>query len=171
MPDDEEKPPAVDLVNDPRVQELRVALLLNLALGHLKLKQYRHTVSYCDEALLDQPNNVKALYRKADALGELCNWKEAEEAVAKLEDTGEEGRTLARKKKDEWKRRRKASDGKQKKMWSAALKEEASKKESADKDKENEKPPEQPPAQTQAAAPKKPEVQERWVPPKVEATS
>ena len=68
--------------------------------------RFRQAVGFCDEALFDEPGNVKAhrhvvhrfalrrstghhkmyihgaqaLYRKADALGELCDWHEAEEA-------------------------------------------------------------------------------------------
>jgi len=119
-PEGEAEPPP-ERPDDPKVLELRVTLLLNLALGHKKLKQWRHVVSYCDEVLIDQPANLKALYRKGDALGELCTWREAEEVAAKLENTGAEGKKLASQQREEWRRRRKAADGQQKKMWSAAL--------------------------------------------------
>lgn len=163
------KPALVNPMSDPKLQEMRVTLLLNLALGHKKLKQYRHAVNYCDEALLHQPTNVKALYRKADSLAELCNWKEAEVVLKLLDDTGDEGRKLAAQKRDEWRRRRKASDDKQKKIWTAAFKEEANA--SKTEDKENGKPVQAPTSPDAKATPKKPEVQERWVPPKVEALS
>eukprot|EP00928_Gymnodinium_smaydae_P070541 TRINITY_DN54352_c0_g1_i1.p1 TRINITY_DN54352_c0_g1~~TRINITY_DN54352_c0_g1_i1.p1 ORF type:complete len:651 (-),score=114.87 TRINITY_DN54352_c0_g1_i1:133-2004(-) len=164
--------PLTDLFNDPKVQELRTSLLLNIAIAHKKLKQWRHAVSYCDEVLLDSPGHVKALYTKADALGELCDWKDAEDAAAKLEATGDEGRKLAAQKRDEWRRRRKADAGRQKKMWSAALTEAKETKEVAkeppvetpvtsSEGKENEKP-------KQAA---KSEVLEKWTPPKVESMS
>lgn len=153
-------------VADPKVQELRVSLLLNLAVGHKKLLQFRHAVSYCDEALLGEPTNVKALYRKADALGELLDWKEAEEVASRLADCGEEGRKLALQKRDEWRRKRKAADGKQKKMWSAALAEPAPPKVHAKKEEKA--------AEAEAKEkPKpvaKPEV-ERWTAPRVEAVS
>jgi len=113
------KPPV--LSDDPKVKELRISLLLNLALGHKKLKQWRYEISYCDEALHDEPANKKALFLKADALGELCSWKEAEETVAKLEEIGDEGKVFARQKRQEWRTRRKAADAKEKKMWSGAL--------------------------------------------------
>ncbi|CAJ1419255.1 unnamed protein product [Effrenium voratum] len=114
---------------DHRILELRVALLLNLALAHSKLKKFRQAVGFCEEALLDEPESVKALYRKADALGELCDWQVAEEAAAKLEATGAEGAKLAAQKREEWKRRQRQADGKQKKMWSAALEKKAQAKE------------------------------------------
>eukprot|EP00435_Cladocopium_sp_Y103_P046108 s15_g13.t1 len=75
---------------DHRIRELRVALLSNLALGSLRQKQYRPAVGFCDEVLLEESGNVKALYRKTEALGELCAWQEAEEAAAKLQQSGEE---------------------------------------------------------------------------------
>jgi len=115
------KAPKEEEKEDHRILEMRVALLLNLALAHTKLKKFRQAVGFCNEALVDEPQNVKALYRKADALGELCDWQEAEEAAGKLQATGEEGAKLASQKREEWRRRRKQSDGKQKKMWSAAL--------------------------------------------------
>jgi len=111
-----------ELSDDPQVKELRISLLLNLALGHKKLRQWRHLVSYCDEALHDDAANVKALYLKADALGELCSWKEAEEVAAKLEEGGDDKcRAFAAQKRHEWRSRRKEADAQQKKMWSNAL--------------------------------------------------
>lgn len=146
------KPP--ELSDDPKIKELRISLLLNLAIGHKKLRQWRHAVSYCDEALHDDPARVKALYMKADVLGELGSWKEAEEVALKLEETGDEGRTFARQKRQEWRTRRKAADGKQKKMWSAAFAPDAK---AAPQPVEEKKPPE----------PAKPEVLEKWSLPKV----
>jgi len=155
--DGEQQEMRIRPVDDPRIRELRLTLLLNLALGHKKLKQWRHAVNYCDEVLLDQPQNVKALYRKVDALGELCAWREAEEVLTKLEDTGDEGKKLAAQKREEWKQRQKAADGRQKRMWSAALAEKSSPV----------------PAESEKAAPKpKPkDVQEAWCMPKVEQMS
>eukprot|EP00931_Biecheleriopsis_adriatica_P121359 TRINITY_DN96442_c0_g1_i1.p1 TRINITY_DN96442_c0_g1~~TRINITY_DN96442_c0_g1_i1.p1 ORF type:complete len:635 (-),score=162.55 TRINITY_DN96442_c0_g1_i1:64-1968(-) len=141
---------------DRRILEMRVALLLNLALAHSKLKKFRQAVGFCDEALVDEPNNVKALYRKADALGELCDWQEAEEAAAKLQTTGEEGAKLAAQKREEWRRRRRQADGKQKKMWSAALEKDKSGKAESKID--------------QVQSTSEP-AEEAWVAPKVEMMS
>ncbi|OLP99199.1 hypothetical protein AK812_SmicGene18279 [Symbiodinium microadriaticum] len=141
---------------DGRVLKMRVALLLNLALAHMRLKKFRQAVGFCDEALFDEPGNVKALYRKADALGELCDWHEAEEAAVKLQASGEEGTKLATQKREEWKRRRRQADDKQKKMWSAAL----------DKEKAV---PEQLPEAKQAT--QKAEIEEAWCTPKIQMMS
>ncbi|CAE8639306.1 unnamed protein product, partial [Polarella glacialis] len=111
---------------DSRIREMRVALWLNLAAAHIKLKKMRQALDFCNEALHYDPGNVKALYRKTDALGELCNWQEAEEAALKLQGTGEEGAKLASQKREEWRRRRRQEDNKEKKMWSAALDKELS---------------------------------------------
>lgn len=108
-------------LTDPSFREMRLALFLNLAMGHKKLKQWRHAVNYCEEVLYEDPARTKALYHKASALGELCEWQEAEQTAARLEETGDEGKSLASKMREEWRRRRKAADGKQKKMWSTAL--------------------------------------------------
>jgi len=122
-PEPDSAPSTRPLADDERVRELRLTLLSNMSLGHKKLKQWRQAVSYCDEVLLEQSANVKALYRKADCLGELGAWREAEEAAARLDAAGKEGAKLAQQKRDEWKRRRKVADGKQKKMWSTAISE------------------------------------------------
>eukprot|EP00929_Paragymnodinium_shiwhaense_P119280 TRINITY_DN91168_c0_g1_i1.p1 TRINITY_DN91168_c0_g1~~TRINITY_DN91168_c0_g1_i1.p1 ORF type:complete len:635 (+),score=167.37 TRINITY_DN91168_c0_g1_i1:94-1998(+) len=168
--DSEPQPSMAEILSDPKFKDLRVGLLLNLALGHKKLKQFRHCVSYCDEALMHQADNVKALFRKADAFGELCEWKSAEATLAKLEECGDEGKKLAVQKKNDWRTRRKAADGKQKKMWSAAL---AEPKAPVDKEeKEEPKPVEpEPKAAAKAKSAPKPQVIEKWVPPKVETIS
>jgi len=150
------KPAEVEEKEDGRVLKMRVALLLNLALAHMRLKKFRQAVGFCDEALFDEPGNTKALYRKADALGELCDWHEAEEAAVKLQESGEEGTKLATQKREEWKRRRRQADDKQKKMWSAAL----------DKEKAV---PEQLPEVKQSA--QKAEIEEAWCTPKIQMMS
>eukprot|EP00746_Dinoflagellata_sp_MGD_P167522 gnl/MRDRNA2_/MRDRNA2_98212_c0_seq1.p1 gnl/MRDRNA2_/MRDRNA2_98212_c0~~gnl/MRDRNA2_/MRDRNA2_98212_c0_seq1.p1 ORF type:complete len:1534 (-),score=423.27 gnl/MRDRNA2_/MRDRNA2_98212_c0_seq1:200-4801(-) len=70
------------------MKELRVTLLLNMSLGHKKQKKWSEAVKYCDEALQEQPQNAKALYRKAESLAELGKWKEAEQVVSLLEKLG-----------------------------------------------------------------------------------
>lgn len=150
---------------DHRIRELRVALLSNLALGSLRQKQYRPAVGFCDEVLLEEPGNVKALCRKTEALGELCAWQEAEEAAAKLQQSGEEGAKLAQQKREEWKRKQRQADGQQKKMWSAAL------------EKENAKPKESKADDVNVAVPNgakngaKEVAMEAWKPPKIEVMS
>ncbi|CAE7611761.1 unnamed protein product, partial [Symbiodinium pilosum] len=139
---------------------MRVALLLNLALAHIRLKKFRQAVGFCDETLFDEPDNVKALYRKVDALGELCDWHEAEEAASKLQATGDEGAKLAAQKREEWKRRQRKADDKQKRMWSAALDKE---KPVAEQSREA--------AEVKPSAKQKAEVEEAWCTPKIQMMS
>lgn len=151
-----------DRQEDPRVVDLRVTLYSNLALGHMKKRQWRQALGFCEEALHDQPKSQKALYRKADCLGELGSWTEAEEVLAKLEVLGEEASKLAVHKRENWRKRWKAADDKQKKMWSTAL----------SKQKEKVEPPEpakEPPAPKLLAKPK-PMVTPAWAPPKLVPT-
>lgn len=48
-------------------ERLRVALFLNLAACQLKLGQNTHVVDNCSKVLAQEPNNVKALYRRGVA--------------------------------------------------------------------------------------------------------
>nr|XP_025948778.1 mitochondrial import receptor subunit TOM34 [Dromaius novaehollandiae] len=51
------------------------ATYTNRALCYLTLKQYKEAVQDCTEALRLEPNNVKAFYRRAQALKELKDYK------------------------------------------------------------------------------------------------
>ncbi|XP_035748770.1 mitochondrial import receptor subunit TOM34 [Egretta garzetta] len=51
------------------------ATYTNRALCYLTLKQYKEAVQDCTEALRLDPKNVKALYRRAQALKELKDYK------------------------------------------------------------------------------------------------
>lgn len=52
----------------PETQESRKSLLLsgflNIALCHLKLENYLEAIKVCDKALVMDPNNEKALFRR-----------------------------------------------------------------------------------------------------------
>lgn len=54
---------------------------LNSALCLLQLKAFRAAFRFCDEVLAEDPNNVKALYRKAQAASGMRDYKEALKAV------------------------------------------------------------------------------------------
>ena len=52
----------------PEAIEMMVSLYLNIALCNIKLTNWSEAVQACDEALILDSNNVKALYRKSLAL-------------------------------------------------------------------------------------------------------
>lgn len=49
----------------PEAKELRVGLLNNISMVHFKEKKYQQSRDYATKALLVDPKNVKALYRRA----------------------------------------------------------------------------------------------------------
>merc|ERR1719491_1411378 len=50
-----------------RAQELRITCKLNLAACGLKLEEFYSASRHCDAVLKDNPQNLKALYRRAQA--------------------------------------------------------------------------------------------------------
>lgn len=60
-----------------------IPLHLNLAACKLQLKDYNGTVEDCDEVLSLSGENVKALFRKGQALVNLKDWDKAEDALKK----------------------------------------------------------------------------------------
>jgi len=83
-------PESVEL-NEEQKKQFEAAQLpcyLNLAACHLHLKQYEQAIQNCDAALAIQPNEVKALFRKGQALAEMKEWSESLKtlhAAAKLD--------------------------------------------------------------------------------------
>ncbi|XP_076645109.1 tetratricopeptide repeat protein 9C [Halictus rubicundus] len=69
------------LEND--INNLRLVLYNNMAECHLNRKNYEHTISLCTKILSQENNNIKALYRRGVAYG---NLKDVEKAVADLEN-------------------------------------------------------------------------------------
>lgn len=57
-----------------QVRRFRSVIYANIAATHLRLDQYRDTVKACNQSLLDQPNYVKALYRRAQANEHVGGW-------------------------------------------------------------------------------------------------
>lgn len=66
--------------NEPETEEQEQARLFrsvvyaNVAAAHLRLEQYRDAVKASNQSLLDQPNYVKALYRRAQANEHIGGW-------------------------------------------------------------------------------------------------
>ncbi|OII77570.1 TPR repeat-containing protein [Cryptosporidium andersoni] len=50
------------------VQCMKLQIENNLAMGYLKLKDYKTAIKYADSVLSSEHKNIKALYRKAEAL-------------------------------------------------------------------------------------------------------
>jgi hypothetical protein len=70
------------------VNEMVIAIYLNIALCNLKLQVWKEAVAACDEVLAIDPQNVKGLYRKALALttpvgSDLDNYRDAIKLLAK----------------------------------------------------------------------------------------
>jgi len=77
--------PITDLELDKQLEynidNLRLALYNNMAMCHLKQENYQHVVTLCTKILDKDENNVKALYRRGVAYG---NMGDNEKAVADL---------------------------------------------------------------------------------------
>ena len=57
----------VSLIESQKIQALKVAIYINLALTYLKLKKFNFAIKASDEALRLDPTNTKALFRRAKA--------------------------------------------------------------------------------------------------------
>jgi len=66
-----------------QAKPVRVTVHLNTAACNLKLKEYRTCIENCDKALKIEDNNVKALFRKGQALSALYDWEDAERVFNK----------------------------------------------------------------------------------------
>ncbi|VUZ40902.1 unnamed protein product [Hymenolepis diminuta] len=65
---------------DAQIRDLEIKLKNNMAASQLKLLAYTATIGSCNEVLLLDPTNIKALYRKAQALEAVGEFTEAIEA-------------------------------------------------------------------------------------------
>ena len=61
------------------IAEVEIPTCLNLAHCYLKLEEYDHAVKYTSQALVNQPENVKALYRRGVAYTKMGKNLEARE--------------------------------------------------------------------------------------------
>jgi FK506-binding protein 4/5 len=74
------------------ITKLKVTLWLNLALCELKTENYTRAINYCERVLKVEETNLKALYRKGQALEACGQWAAARNAyylAARIEPTGE----------------------------------------------------------------------------------
>merc|ERR1712217_758924 len=58
-------------------QELLTTLRLNAAQGELKRSRWKEAIAFCNPVIAQEPNNVKALYRRGLARIELDDFKGA----------------------------------------------------------------------------------------------
>ncbi|XP_050589387.1 uncharacterized protein LOC126921676 [Bombus affinis] len=71
----------LDKTLETKINNLRLILYNNMAGCQLSRKNYEHTISLCNKILNKEANNVKALYRRGVARG---NLKDVENAVTDL---------------------------------------------------------------------------------------
>lgn len=62
---------------ESNINDLRLALYNNMAMCHLSRKNYEHTITLCTKVLHKDKNNVKALYRRGVAYGNMNNNEKA----------------------------------------------------------------------------------------------
>jgi len=62
---------------------LKIPCYLNIAACKLKIGDYQDVIKNCDDVLKVQPDNVKALFRKGQALNTLDVWDEAKQLLSR----------------------------------------------------------------------------------------
>lgn len=76
-----------DNMKDDKIKQIEITYILplhlNIAACKLQLKDYEGVVEDCDQVLESDPNNVKALFRKGQALVNLKDWDKAEDMLKK----------------------------------------------------------------------------------------
>uniref|UniRef100_A0A0G4FR70 peptidylprolyl isomerase n=1 Tax=Chromera velia CCMP2878 TaxID=1169474 RepID=A0A0G4FR70_9ALVE len=77
------------------ITTLRHTVRLNLSMGFIKTEQFASALEVLGKVLADDPENVKALYRKADALFRLEEYEEAEKAADAVLEIDKENRAAA----------------------------------------------------------------------------
>ncbi|SNX86464.1 uncharacterized protein MEPE_05173 [Melanopsichium pennsylvanicum] len=66
--------PEPETEEEEQIRTFRSVIYANIAATHLRLDQHRDAVKACNESLLDQPEYVKALYRRAQANEQIAGW-------------------------------------------------------------------------------------------------
>lgn len=66
---------------DREIRVLKMQLDSNISLAYLKLKDYSNSIHYANKALEYEPNNLKALHHKSQALFELSEYKQCIECA------------------------------------------------------------------------------------------
>ncbi|PNF35974.1 hypothetical protein B7P43_G03542 [Cryptotermes secundus] len=93
------------------VMSLHVLLCNNIASCHLHYKNYSYAIEMCNKVLVLEPNNIKALFRRAVAYMETQEFEQAKEGLNRVQLL-DPGNTAARRKEKELKQRKSESDAK-----------------------------------------------------------
>jgi tetratricopeptide (TPR) repeat protein len=93
------------------VMSLRVLLCNNIASCHLQYKNYSYAIEMCNKVLILEPNNVKALFRRAVAYMETQEFEQAKEDFNRVQHL-DPGNAAIRRKRQELKQRQSESDAK-----------------------------------------------------------
>jgi len=75
---------------------LRRLCNLNVAACHIKLESWRDAEKACGAVLREEPDNVKALFRRGHALKELAEYHDAEQCLKRVLDIDKENKEAAR---------------------------------------------------------------------------
>ena len=75
------QPADVETEEHQQIRLFRSIIYANIAATHLRLEQYRDAVKASNQSLLDQPNYVKALYRRAQANEQIGGWSSLSSAL------------------------------------------------------------------------------------------
>ena len=87
-----------DLNDDQKaeVKKTKAALYNNMAMCYLKLEKWHKARENCRYVLELEPDNVKALYRRAQTYSEEKNWDEAEADIKKALELSPDDKAVAR---------------------------------------------------------------------------
>lgn len=66
------------------IRVLKIAVWSNMAFCHVKLERAAKAIEYCDKVLAEDATHSKALFRKAQALGQLKHFERAQSILTDL---------------------------------------------------------------------------------------
>merc|ERR1719231_556012 len=80
--------------DENEVKAVKLSLYLNLAQCYIKLENFDNVIRNCDEALSIEPNNAKALFRRATAYETKKDWDRALEDLKKAAVSNPEDKAI-----------------------------------------------------------------------------
>ena len=79
-----------------QAESLKVTLNLNMATTKTKLSEWKEALKYAEEALKQEPSNVKALFRKGTVLVSQQEWVEARTVLNRALEVDSENKDIKR---------------------------------------------------------------------------